>query len=197
MKYEMINCPECGGVSEEDKMTIVCQNGMYCESPCENCNASPEDYYNVLESCHKCNEGKIKSDYLIITDSVEKILFKDYEIFEPRERLDDGTVEKWYDDLIVFDEGLFGIEDYLFTDKPFKVHKSIVKEVCEPKEDDAIFYWKKYDGVTLHELDDFPEYFNCISDLIHLVIDIKDIEYIKANPLSISKTIGELRELMQ
>lgn len=79
--------------------------------------------------------------------------------------------------------------------KPMATRAQVL-EAITPKEGDAIFWWETYDGHTQHELDDPPQYETCyqIEYLMAMGCEIEDS--VKANALTIGKTIGKLRELI-
>ena len=135
MKYEKITCLKCGGFKiRSEHLENRVKTGI-----CKYCNG----------------RGQIKSDYLIITDPVEKMVFYDYEVFEPTVWNDDYSEITWSQNPIILDKDELGIDEIMFTDKPIKVHKSIVKEVCE--KDKRAFLILSY-GMTIEQLNEFTGY---------------------------------------
>jgi len=108
MKYEMIDCPECKGKGIE----------------------------KVFEECGYCDGwGKIKSDYIIIDDPVEAVVFLDKPFL-------------WLDDIDDPDnkrEGvhLFGMLSLAILGKGNSAifYKSVVKEVCKDGRARSLLLW--------------------------------------------------------
>jgi len=94
---------------------------------------------NILDTgwckdlCSSCNgTGKIKGDYIIITNPVEAAMFlgKKVQFVNPDNDIWDGTLYAVTED---------GFDDeYRNNAEKLKVHKSIVKEVCELKDGDVV-----------------------------------------------------------
>lgn len=109
MKYETIDCHMC------DKGLIIMGRNIsdtgWCKDLCSSCNGT----------------GKIKGDFIIINDPVEAVFFigKKVQFVNPDNDVWDGSLYGVTED--GFDDG------YGNNANKLKVHKSIVKEVCEPK----------------------------------------------------------------
>ena len=75
----------------------------------------------------------------------------------------------------------------------------ILKEAITPKEGDAVFWWKPYDGITQHELDDPPNYWHSYqNELFEYTLCLDYVpQFVKANALTIDKAVGQLRELLK
>ena len=110
MKYEMIDCIECGGNDYKGVSPFNCGYPA-CNKNTEECNTT----------------GKIKSDYIIIDDPVEAVLFlgKDVLFINPDNKI-------WVANFYIISEDGFEDESFNSADK-IKVHKSIVKGICEDK----------------------------------------------------------------
>lgn len=121
-KYEEVTCPECGGSGirqhryrvNQETGDIICAD---CGHKLVNGGFSPKS------PCKHCKEGKIKTDYIIITDPVEAACFVGLKV-----KYHNGIGELrhicpfgYYSDTC--------IQRYLH----FKVRRSTVKEVCKDK----------------------------------------------------------------
>ena len=155
MKYEMIDCVEGDSRRRIDEI---------------------DDRGMRSFECKKCDiNKKIKSDYLIIDDPVEAVLFvgkratfhcSDYSPF-------DGIVLEW-DTLRYFCS---------YSNAYITVHKSNVKETCEAVEGYPVLRFKDT-GFIFHE----PVYDGIMTEYTG---------YIKANALTIGKSVAELKELIK
>jgi len=154
MKYEMIDCYECEGQG-----FVPIQFSMMADGICDVCRGT----------------RKVKSDYIIIDDPVEAVLFLNRK----------GTFVHFKDlegkyEVVI---STFGLSYLIRKIGYFKIHKSVVREVCKAvegypvlrfKDTGFIFYEPVYDGIMA-----------------------EDIGYIKANALTIGKSVAELKELIK
>lgn len=149
MKYEMIDCPKCGGTGFRG--------------------VGKESNYN----CYNCSGKKqIKSDYIIIDDPAEAILFLGKRvIFEGKHGEHDTDIldGDWLQDVIFSKTGWI------------KVHKSVVKEICTAD--------KQYPC------------FNFTSAALDFHLPIYDVfreerTNVAVNSLTMYKTVRELKELI-
>ena len=172
-EYELIDCPECGD-GRYYQMNPDCNScGEY------HCDGKNKDGSCCIASCcGNCNEGKIKSDYIIVTKPEVGLEFLNKRVIV--------VWENGVGELTIFRPRYFrGI--LAGSVKKIKIHKSIVKEICEPKEGDAIFEPSKYD-------DEYPEYF--VYKNFHKT-QYPDCLFIKVNALVIGMLSGELKEFLE
>lgn len=168
-EYEKISCSECRGNMEtcNSECGFRQRYGISCF----------KDECPSIKDCSVCKgTGKILSYYIIVTDpkvAIEflgkKFIFVPYEIAGGRE----------FKNCIMTAHDL----DYLIREIGyFKIHKSVVKEICKPKEGDAIF--STYD---IYE----PFYLSKWEG------DLNIYKMVKANALTTGLTVGELKTLME
>ena len=140
---------------------------------------------------------KIVDDYLEVTEPEIAVLF----LREKVEVADDIGVTR--EAILRFlygiskDIGIFGVtlsdeklKDVIFRYGKIRIPKATVKKVCEAKEKEASFaYNSSMPG------DESPRYHN---SGFHVALHLEsDITYFKASALTIGKTVGELRELVE
>ncbi|GEM_PF-5908225 len=159
-EYEMVDCPECGGTG-----LLNTPEASYSEFPDE-----------CICDCGKCDgKGEILSDYIIVTDPKVAVEFLGKEVHIQHHSGEGGNMGCNHEVI----KSLIDKKGYI------KIHKSVVKEVCEPKEGDAVFCF--YAGDEMEDY--YPAYlqYSKFTDYNRVI---------KANALPIGKTIGELEELI-
>lgn len=157
-KDEVIDCPECGGGGARSYMGNTDILGVACGY----CNAT----------------GKIKSDYLIVTDPKVAVEFLG--------KKGKSAISAWYGKIIINNNKI--TLDGVVCSQGIKIHKSVVKEICEPKEGDAVFI------INLKDDDDYEYPFYTEYKQILSVIEKQTHYVIKANALSTGLPVGELKE---
>jgi len=132
-----------------------------------------------------CPIGNVKTDYLIVDSADVAALFIGREIFTPK-KWDDTTVYGWFSDPDYLDGMMLGFEEYLLGNKPFKVHKSVVKAVCEASGINFVFWFNNRKA----------DYYNCLPEYGIKILMNSKYMCIKVNALTIGETIGSLKEFI-